>query len=88
MIHKLDVQNHVMNTTRMIFSYDVQLLKNMTEKNGQEVRSRGREKKEKKKKPPRLRLPQKRDNSKDISKLMLSRSITLSTTSHASLFKC
>lgn len=82
MIHKLDVQNHVMNTTRMIFSYDVQLLKN------QEVRCRGGEKKEKKKKPPRQRLPQKRDNSKDISKLMLSRSMTLSTTSHASLFKC
>lgn len=82
MIHKLDVQNHVMNTTRMIFSYDVQLLKN------QEVRCRGGEKKEKKKKPPHLRLPQKRDNSKDISKLMLSRSMTLSTTSHASLFKC
>lgn len=27
MIHKLDVQNHVMNTTRMIFSYDVQTTK-------------------------------------------------------------
>lgn len=49
MIHKLDVQNHVMNTTRMIFSYDVQLLKNMTEKwTGSTKQGRGkkREKKE------------------------------------------
>lgn len=50
MIHKLDVQNHVMNTTRMIFSYDVQTTKEYDRKMEDRKYEAGEGKKKEKKK--------------------------------------